>query len=122
MSVAAVPSRITLDWPARPEFQAVGRLVLSGVAARIDLPVDRVEELGLALDTLARGAVVGDELSLEIDIARGALSASVGVFADDPLADAAVARVVAGLVDTAAAVAGTGGYRVVLAAGSSLPR
>jgi hypothetical protein len=115
VSVALDGSRIALEWPHDPAYRAVGRLVLSGVATRIDLPVDRVDELGLALDTLAEAAVTDDRLVLDVDVAPGRLSVALGTFAADPLADPATRRVVVGLVGEAASVpTGDGGFRVVL--------
>ena len=107
-------TRITLEWPTTEGFLSVGRLVVGGVAARADIPVDRVDELGIALDTLAASVDAG-ACSLEIDVAPDRLTLSVGAFASDPLADDAVRRVVAGLVDEAVSVAtGAPGHRVVL--------
>lgn len=117
MSVA--PSRITLDWPSGPDYRAVGRLVLGGVAARADLPVDRVEELGLVLDTLARAESTSGRLSLEIDVVAGALSLRFGTFTTDPLEDLAVRRVVSALVDTCGSAASGGGHHVVLSAAAA---
>jgi hypothetical protein len=110
-----VPSatRITLEWPTSDGFLSIGRLVVGGVAARADIPVDRVDELGLALDTLATSADPG-ACSLEIDVARDRLTLSVGDFTSDPLADEGVRRVVAGLVDDVVSVASAPGHRVVL--------
>jgi hypothetical protein len=114
VSLAPASSSIALDWPHDPAFRAVGRLVLSGVASRIDLAVDRVEELGLTLDTLARSAVTDGRLRLEIDVAPGRLSMSLGTFTSDPLADRGVRRVVVALVEDVASVADAGGHRVLL--------
>lgn len=117
MSIALDGSRIALEWPHDPAYRAVGRLVLSGVAARIDLPLDRVDELGLALDTLAGADVTDDRLVLEVDVAPGRLSVAIGTFAADPLADPATRRVVVGLAGEAASVpTDDGGFRVVLTA------
>lgn len=116
MSIA--PSRITLDWPDGTEYRAVGRLVLGGVAARADLPVDRVEELGLVLDTLARSPSTNGRLSLDIDVVAGALSFRFGTFERDPLEDPAVRRVVSALVDSCGSAASDGGHLVVLSAGA----
>lgn len=107
-------TRITLEWPTTDGFLSVGRLVVGGVAARADIPVDRVDELGIALDTLAASVEPG-VCSLEIDVAPDRLTLSVGDFASDPLADDGVRRVVAGLVDEAVSVAtGVPRHRVVL--------
>jgi hypothetical protein len=114
LSVSANPSRIELDWPHETAYGAVGRLVLSGVASRLDLSVERVDDLGLALDTLMRAAVVDERLRLEIDVIPGELRASLGTFVADPLADSSIRRIVAALVGDATTVADLGGHRVVL--------
>lgn len=106
---------VTLDWPHDPRYRPVGRLVLGGVAARVDMPVDRIEELGMALDSLARAPVSGDRLELEIEVAPHALRATVGRFVDDPLSDPAVRRVVERLADEVASTTAPDGHRVVLA-------
>ncbi len=112
--MTAAPPPITLDWPHDPEFRPVGRLVLGGVAARLDVPVDRVEELGLALDSLARCAVGDGRLQLEVDVAADRLSVTVGNFIADPLADPAIRRVVVRLVDEVDSAGTPEGHRVVL--------
>ena len=114
MSSDATPP-VTLDWPHDPRYRSVGRLVLGGVAARLDMPVDRIDELGMALDSLARAPVTGDRLELEIEVAPKALRATIGRFVDDPLSDPAIRRVVARLADEVASTATAGGHRVVLA-------
>lgn len=106
---------VTLDWPHDPRYRAVGRLVLGGVAARLDMPVDRIDELGMALDSLARAPVSGDRLELEIEVAPNAIRATVGRFVDDPLSDPAIRRVVERLADEVASAATNDGHRVVLA-------
>lgn len=100
MNHAEAPAVITLEWPSDPAFRAVGRLVLGGVAARTDLPVDRIDELGLAIDALARVPTAGDRLKLEIVVEDARLVAYAGGFSEDPLADPAIRRVIDALVDT----------------------
>jgi hypothetical protein len=114
LSVSANPSRIALDWPHETAYGAVGRLVLSGVASRLDLSVERVDDLGLALETLMRGPVTDGRLHLEVDVVPGELRASVGAFVTDPLADPAIKRIVAALVGDVETVSDLGGHRVVL--------
>lgn len=111
---AAAASRITLDWPDDPAYRPVGRLVLGGVAARLDVPVDRVDELGLVLDSLARAPVTNGRLQLEIDVEDGRLVAAVGTFTADPLAEPAIRRVVAPLVDKVESAVAADGFRTVL--------
>ena len=106
-------STISLDWPGDSDLRQVGTLVLGGVAARTDAPVDRVEELGFALDSLAREA--GDvRVQLDIAVADDRLVATIGPFEADPLADDALRRVIAGLTDEAATDERDGVHRVAL--------
>jgi hypothetical protein len=107
-------TRIEVEWPDDPGFGALGRLVLGGVAARAALPVDRVDELGLALDTLTRGGVAGGHLHLWIDLTDEALTATIGVFESDPLAEPGVKRVVHALADDVDSEAAHSGYRIAL--------
>ena len=43
---------ITLTLPRAPEFQRVAHLVLGGLAARLNLTVESLEDLQLALDAV----------------------------------------------------------------------
>ncbi|MGH3001146.1 MAG: hypothetical protein ACRDM1_00485 [Gaiellaceae bacterium] len=43
---------ITLTFPRGPDFHPVAHLVLSGLAVRLDLTVESLEDLQLALDAL----------------------------------------------------------------------
>jgi hypothetical protein len=47
-----VADRITLSIPREPGFDRVAHLVLSGLAVRLDLTVENLEDLQLALDSL----------------------------------------------------------------------
>ena len=91
-------SIVALDWPSDSDLRQVGTLVLGGVAARTELSVDRVEELGLAVDSLAR-TIVDVRVQLEIDVTPEKLDVAIGPFRSDPLQDAGLARVVRTLVD-----------------------
>lgn len=121
MSTSAART-ITLDYPAEPAFAAVGRLVVGGLASRFDLPVDRIDDLLLATETLAGRVLAGDRSLLEADLDAGALVLRLGPYPADPLADAGTARVVRPLVDEARSEQGAGGYWVTLSlAGTKRP-
>jgi hypothetical protein len=47
-----VADQITLVIPRQPDFQRVAHLVLSGLALRIDLTVENLEDLQLAIDSV----------------------------------------------------------------------
>jgi hypothetical protein len=100
-SVADDGDRIVVEFPATG-YRSVGRLVLGGLAARFELPVDRVEELLLALESLLFDDVAGSTVTLEAAAAPDGLRVRVGPFSGPRLADPAVARVLGRLVDEAA--------------------
>ena len=54
MSEALAPhaDRTTVEFPVADGYRSVGRLVLGGVAARFELPIDRVDDLLLAVESL----------------------------------------------------------------------
>lgn len=93
---------IVLDWPNDPDLRQVGALVLGGAAARTEAPIDRVEEIGFALDSLAL-SISGPRARLEISTSDELLRVSIGPFAADPLLDEDVGRVIHPLVDDATA-------------------
>jgi len=77
----------------------VARLVLGGVASRFDLPVDRVEELLLAVESIQLQQTDGDVVTLDVAAAPDSLRVRVGPFAELRLDDPAIARVLSRLVD-----------------------
>ena len=105
---------ITVDWPSDPSYRSVGRLVLGGVAARLDVAVDRIDELGLALDNLARVHVPEGRLPLRVVVEDIALHATVGPFSSNPVSDPAVLRIVERLVDGVGSSEDAAGHRVSL--------
>ena len=52
------PARTTVEFPAGERFRSVPRLVLGGVAARFELPIDRVDDLLLAVESLLMSTVI----------------------------------------------------------------
>jgi hypothetical protein len=97
---ARPPARTTIEFPAREGYRGVASLVLGGVAARFELPVDRVDDLLLGVDSLLMQGVVGDVVRVEATASEKELSVRVGTFRPGRLDDPAVRRVVARLVDT----------------------
>ncbi len=63
---AASQSLVELVVPAEPAYLAVLRTASAGLAARLDLDLDEIEDLRIAVDEastlLLRGAVLGDQL------------------------------------------------------------
>jgi hypothetical protein len=75
-----VADQITLRLPSDPEFQRVAHLVLSGLALRLDLTVENLEDLQLAVDAVFDRAVGGDGGQLVVTLCpgEGELQARVG--------------------------------------------
>jgi hypothetical protein len=90
---------IVVEFPATDGYRTVGRLVLGGLVSRFDLPVDRVEDLLLALESLLVQELAGDTVSLEATAGLDGLRLKLGPFARPQLADPSVARVLTPLVD-----------------------
>ena len=91
--------RVIVEFPATAGYRGVGRLVLSGLSARFELPVDRVEDLLLALDSLMSQELAAGVVTMEAIAAPEGLRTRVGPFVRSQLEDAAVARVLNPLVD-----------------------
>lgn len=107
--------RVVVEFPASAGYRGVARLVLGGLSARLELPVDRVEELLLALESLITQELAGDTVTMETAAGGAALRTRVGPFASSQLADESVARVLRPLVDGVSEQDGPGGYWVELA-------
>ena len=74
------PDTITLTLPPEREFQRVAHLVLGGLAVRLNLTLEALEDLQLALDGLLDTGSAGEEVKLELNVLPGAIEASVGPF------------------------------------------
>jgi anti-sigma regulatory factor (Ser/Thr protein kinase) len=78
---------ITLVIPRERDFHRVAHLVLGGLAARLDLTYESLEDLQLALDSLLeRGEDEGDVV-VRIRVSDEAIEALVGPFEGDALRD-----------------------------------
>jgi hypothetical protein len=94
---------IFLTVPAGLRGAGVIALVLGGLGSRLDLPVDRIDELALAAATLAP-SVQADALQLEADVRDDRLVVRIGPLEDGTTADVALRRVVDALVDGVAGI------------------
>ena len=74
------PDTITLTLPPEREFQRVAHLVLGGLAVRLNLTLEALEDLQLALDGLLDTGSEEEEVTLELSVVEGAIEASVGPF------------------------------------------
>jgi hypothetical protein len=77
--------QITLTMPRERHFFGVARLVLAGLAARLDITVETLEDLELALDGLLERRDGAEEITVSLDIADSELRAVVGPFSGSDL-------------------------------------
>jgi hypothetical protein len=113
--------RVVVEFPAAAGYRGVGRLVLGGLSSRLELPIDRVEELLLALESLITQELAGDTVTMEAAAGASELRARVGPFTSSQLADESVARVLRPLVDTVSEEDAAGGFWVELGVSVGLP-
>jgi hypothetical protein len=94
--------------------------VIGGIAARFELPVDRVDDLLLAVDSVLMQDVAGDTVRIEADVTATGLVVRLGPFPRGRIDDAALHRVLTRLVDAVEEVAldGRTGAWLELAVGS----
>jgi hypothetical protein len=72
--------QISLTLPADEAFQRVAHLVLGGLAVRLDLTFEHLEDLELALDALLERPLTADVLTLRVNVLDGELRTTVGPF------------------------------------------
>ena len=82
------PETIELTLPAGREWHAVARLVLGGVADRLNLSYEDLDDLQLAVERLLVEAASQDTVSMRIDVADHGISVGVGPLVERTLADA----------------------------------
>jgi len=91
--------RTTVEFPAGTAFRDVGMLVLGGVASRFELPLDRVDELLLAVESVLLQDAASPMIRLEAEVAPTGLRVLLGSFSPATLADQSLRRVLERLVD-----------------------
>jgi hypothetical protein len=71
---------IELTVPHEREFNAVADLVLAGLASRLDLTLETIDDLQLALESLLERDEGGGDVTVRFELADGAIHAAVGPF------------------------------------------
>jgi hypothetical protein len=72
------PDEITLTLPHEREFHRVAHLVLGGLAVRLELTIETLEDLQLALSTILDRAKGDGEVTISMSLVDGTLETSVG--------------------------------------------
>ena len=95
------PDNIVVEFPVTDGYRSVGRLVLGGLASRFDLPVERVEDLLLAVESVISSGIAGETVTLDVDAGDEGLRVRLGPLDGGGMADPGVERVLVRLVDEA---------------------
>jgi hypothetical protein len=70
---------ITLTFPPRQDFHRVAHLVLGGLAVRMDLTIENLEDLQIALDSILDGTDAdGEPVTVRMSVRDGALETTIG--------------------------------------------
>jgi hypothetical protein len=110
---------ISLTLPADAAFHRVAHLVLGGLALRLDLTFEHLEDLELALDALLERTSGEGETTLRVEVLDGELRTTVGPFAavradlDRGGADALNLSRILGAVCDSVAITDDGGFEWV---------
>jgi len=89
----------TIEFPTNEGFHGVGRLVLGGIASRFELPIDRIDDLLLAAESLLLQPPAGDTIRIEARVTASGLVVRIGPFSPGRLTNPGVRRVLDSLVD-----------------------
>jgi anti-sigma regulatory factor (Ser/Thr protein kinase) len=76
-----VPDRVTLTLPNEEGFKRVAHLVVGGLAVRLDLTLEDLEDLELALDELLDHCPHDADVTVAVTTDEGTVRTSVGPFA-----------------------------------------
>jgi hypothetical protein len=71
---------ICLTLPADEAFHGVAHLVLGGLAVRLDLTYEDLQDLELALDTVLERTNGGDDVTVVVHVGEGTVRTVVGPF------------------------------------------
>jgi hypothetical protein len=77
--------QITLTMPRERPFFGVARLVLGGLATRLDVTVENLDDLELALDGLLERRDGAEQITVALGVDGDELQARIGPFRGDTL-------------------------------------
>jgi anti-sigma regulatory factor (Ser/Thr protein kinase) len=78
--------QIQLVLPAQEDFHHIAHLVVGGLAARLELTYEQLEDLQLAVEALLACRDDDGEISVTVTVGPGTVRATIGPFAGESLA------------------------------------
>ena len=82
---ARAPDRIQLTLPAEADFRPIAHLVVGGLGVRLDLTLDDLDDLQVALEALLGCRDDENDIVVTVDASDGTVHASVGPFPAEAL-------------------------------------
>jgi len=79
---------IDLDAPLEPDFHPVIRLIIGGIAERVDFAFEEIDDLQLAVERLLAEAGTRDTVHLRFEVREEAIRARVGPLDEHAIAAA----------------------------------
>jgi hypothetical protein len=83
-----VKERIDLEAPLTGDFQPVVRLIIGGIAERVDFAFEEIDDLQLAVERLLAEAGSQHRICLSFEVTEGRIRALVGPLSEHAVADA----------------------------------
>jgi hypothetical protein len=80
--------RIELEAPLTGDFQPVIRLIIGGIAERVDFGFEEIDDLQLAVERLLAEAGSQQKVRLSFEVAEGRVRARVGPLQERAIAEA----------------------------------
>jgi hypothetical protein len=83
-----VQERIDLEAPLAGDFQAVVRLIIGGIAERVDFAFEEIDDLQLAVERLLAEAGQVGSVHLSFEVGQASIRTRVGPISETAVADA----------------------------------
>ena len=80
--------RIDLEAPLSGDFQAVVRLIVGGIAERVDFAFEEIDDLQLAVERLLAEAGTAGTVCLSFEVAENRIRTRIGPLSEDKVARA----------------------------------
>jgi len=84
------PEIVTLTLPCEERFIVVARIVVGGLAARLDLPYEHLDDLQLAAEAVLAEPLcaAADDITVELAVAERCITMSIGPVSPDVIQSA----------------------------------